>query len=507
MRKLLLVLGMVLVLITGVAPICGGNDNDDYLDLIAKIRIFFNINEEEATDQELIGFLQDEGNETFIVATIKQIEFGETVLGPRGQSEPVETELLEYMAKRNVFMTLEYFLNQITDLPIATVVNNLLTIHSGYKIFEKLADALAEFNRRNIMYLYIHDRDNGQDKIQAFNSTINNPIFESVVDEILTLTEPSLVGKPKPEREVRLEELKKEFWDYCEYVYQSWDLANNREKKENIKRYILEWIGRHAPIPSPVFTPVPSPIPSPIPSSTPTPVPTPIITCPPEAEPKFTQGQEVITTDVLKVRVNPGLASQEIKIQPEGTSGKILEGPVCADDYTWWKVEYEDGTIGWSAEDWLEAREPQFRRSYLCDFSKPITLRETVKYGIFGDDAFDTVVCGYLKTKEVDVWEDQYIWVYLVIVDFLDEGFIRSIEEGIRIGNGVNSKSNGYYEFNLGCFLDGEIVSISKIDTQTQRVLLDSSPEKLVSITISFEEHPGTGCECCNLVEEIRLYE
>lgn len=244
---------MVLILTTATA--CFGNEQNNSIDLITKIRIFFNINEEEATDQELIWFLQDEGNKTFIVSTIKQIEFGKMVFEPRNQSKPIEGELIEYMGKRSTFMTLEFFLNQITNLPIATVVNNLLAIHRGYQVFEKLADALAEFNRRNIMYLYIHERDNGQDKTKAFNSTINDPIFESVVNEILMLTEPSLVGEAKPEREARLQELKQDFWHYCEYVYQSWDLANNREKKENIKKYILEWIEDNDSISSPGLSP------------------------------------------------------------------------------------------------------------------------------------------------------------------------------------------------------------------------------------------------------------
>jgi hypothetical protein len=81
---------------------------------------------------------------------------------------------------------------------------------------------------------------------------------------------------------------------------------------------------------------------------------TPTRACPPEGEPKFSQRQEVVTTDALKVRENPGLSSPEIKTQPKGTSGKILEGPVCADNYVWWKVKYQDGTTGWSAQDWLE---------------------------------------------------------------------------------------------------------------------------------------------------------
>jgi hypothetical protein len=87
---------------------------------------------------------------------------------------------------------------------------------------------------------------------------------------------------------------------------------------------------------------------------TPVPPATVIISCPPVGRPKFIQDQEVITTDDLRVRTEPNLNAQIIKTQPKGTSGKILEGPVCADNYVWWKVKYQDGTTGWSAENWLE---------------------------------------------------------------------------------------------------------------------------------------------------------
>ena len=77
------------------------------------------------------------------------------------------------------------------------------------------------------------------------------------------------------------------------------------------------------------------------PTPTVTPMPSPTITCPPEEEPKFTKDQLVVTTDALKVRENPGLSSPEIKTQSGGTSGTILGGPACQDNYVWWKVEYQ----------------------------------------------------------------------------------------------------------------------------------------------------------------------
>jgi predicted MPP superfamily phosphohydrolase len=89
---------------------------------------------------------------------------------------------------------------------------------------------------------------------------------------------------------------------------------------------------------------------------TPVPPATTIVSCPSAGRLKFIQGQEVITTDDLRVRSEPILNSQIIKTEPRNTSGKILEGPVCADNYVWWKVKYQDGTIGWSAQDWLEVK-------------------------------------------------------------------------------------------------------------------------------------------------------
>jgi Tol biopolymer transport system component len=91
----------------------------------------------------------------------------------------------------------------------------------------------------------------------------------------------------------------------------------------------------------------------------------PITACPLEGEPKFKQGDGVITTDALKVREDPDIGSAEIKTQPKGTQGKIFEGPACADDYVWWKIEYQDGTIGWSAQDWLEVPQYASKIAYL----------------------------------------------------------------------------------------------------------------------------------------------
>lgn len=138
-----------------------------------------------------------------------------------------------------------------------------------------------------------------------------------------------------------VKDLTKEAWKlaYANYLLEI-DKADLREQ-------ILACACSEVIAPTQIFTPVLSPIPTATQTA---------VACPPEGEKKFTQGEEVITTDELRVRINPGIAEQEIKTQPKWTYGTILKGPACQDNYVWWKVEYQDGTIGWSAEDWLKVK-------------------------------------------------------------------------------------------------------------------------------------------------------
>lgn len=149
-----------------------------------------------------------------------------------------------------------------------------------------------------------------------------------------------------------------------------------------------------------------------------------------------------------------------------------------------------------------------------CDFSKSVNLRRTNQYGIFGTDEFDTIVCGYLIKKQIEVFGEQQTNAYLKIVAFYDEEFKKSIAVGIQEGNTVNFVENGVYEFNLGCLKKGKIVGDENqevknkyIDGRTQTKLLKSSPNQPVSVILSFSKHSGRDCCCLNLAEQIRVYE
>jgi len=55
----------------------------------------------------------------------------------------------------------------------------------------------------------------------------------------------------------------------------------------------------------------------------------------------------------LRLRAEPGLTQETLRILDEGTQLKVLEGPETMDGYKWWKVQTEDGQIGWVAGNWL----------------------------------------------------------------------------------------------------------------------------------------------------------
>lgn len=145
-----------------------------------------------------------------------------------------------------------------------------------------------------------------------------------------------------------------------------------------------------------------------------------------------------------------------------------------------------------------------------CTFLQTVVLRNTKTYGIFGDDEFDTLVCGYLVTRKIEVFGEQQTNAYLRIVQFDDDGFKNSINQGVREGNTVNFVENGNYDFNLGCWQNGKIVrdesvNANYIDNLTQEKLAKSSPTQPVSVILSFGKHSGSNCCCLSLAEQIRI--
>ncbi|MDZ4260641.1 MAG: SH3 domain-containing protein [Candidatus Sungbacteria bacterium] len=70
--------------------------------------------------------------------------------------------------------------------------------------------------------------------------------------------------------------------------------------------------------------------------------------------PLFQNSDIIKTTANLNVRANPSLSGALLGTQPMDSSGIIvLGGPITADGYIWWNINYDNAPDGWSVQDYL----------------------------------------------------------------------------------------------------------------------------------------------------------
>jgi uncharacterized protein YgiM (DUF1202 family) len=68
----------------------------------------------------------------------------------------------------------------------------------------------------------------------------------------------------------------------------------------------------------------------------------------------FSSGDRVIVdTDALNVRSGPSLSDEAFFVAENGLVATVLDGPVAADDYTWFEVSFDAGPEGWVAGEYL----------------------------------------------------------------------------------------------------------------------------------------------------------
>jgi hypothetical protein len=170
------------------------------------------------------------------------------------------------------------------------------------------------------------------------------------------------------------------------------------------------------------------------------------------------------------------------------------------------------GIIPFSAAQHSMAEHSMAQNSPPCNLTKFVPLRATNRYGIFGNDQFDTVVCGYLVTRTEKVWDETQTNAYFRIVQFGQDGFRQSLQAGINQGNSVNKLNQGQYELNLGCFKNNQIQGQQYdpqkpyITNDVQTRLAQSLANRPIALVLSFGNHPGSDCVCCNLAHTVRSY-
>ncbi len=64
-------------------------------------------------------------------------------------------------------------------------------------------------------------------------------------------------------------------------------------------------------------------------------------------------GSSVITTERVNVRATPSTSGVISGRQNGGITGVITAGPINADGYTWWQVDFSSGVDGWAVADYL----------------------------------------------------------------------------------------------------------------------------------------------------------
>ena len=101
--------------------------------------------------------------------------------------------------------------------------------------------------------------------------------------------------------------------------------------------------GTAVPNPPPATTPPPPPPPLPPPSTTPFPEST-----------KFIVGNRIETTANVNVRSFPYLSGEILGTEPTGSQGTVTGGVIWSDGFWWWQIQYDDGTVGWSVETYME---------------------------------------------------------------------------------------------------------------------------------------------------------
>lgn len=75
--------------------------------------------------------------------------------------------------------------------------------------------------------------------------------------------------------------------------------------------------------------------------------------CPGAPRQRLSVGEDAIVctkSDPVRLRKGPSLNNKIIKQYYPGSVLSVIDGPICANNWSWWKVRAQDGNVGWMAE-------------------------------------------------------------------------------------------------------------------------------------------------------------
>jgi len=189
-------------------------------------------------------------------------------------------------------------------------------------------------------------------------------------------------------------------------------------------------------------TPTAPPTTPPNPTQTAIPSPTPTV----EVRNPLTIGEpaRITVAGGLNVREQPTIRSPAVKLLAQDKRVTVLEGPVSSDGYIWWKVDDNQGTVGWVAggqgiDDWISPhvgearpidRSPVIGDRVIVTLNGELTVRALPGVG--------SSIVSRARTSQIFVVvagpqaEDGYFWYQIRSEDGQIEGWAADGREGER---------------------------------------------------------------------------
>src|SRR3989344_2608980 len=114
-----------------------------------------------------------------------------------------------------------------------------------------------------------------------------------------------------------------------------------------------------------------------------------------EEESPFSVGDSIKTTANVNVRgYPPGIDGEIWGSQVAGSTGTIIGGPIFADDYIWWNVNYLYAPDGWSAETYFQKSTSTPTPTPTSTLSVGDSIKTTAKVDVRGNPGLNYQIWG-----------------------------------------------------------------------------------------------------------------
>lgn len=138
-----------------------------------------------------------------------------------------------------------------------------------------------------------------------------------------------------------------------------------------------------------------------------------------QAQPGFVPGGRVQTKKNVYVRSAPGLSSNLLGMQQQPALGTVFEGPIFSNGFNWWNIDYDDGMVGWTIEDYLTNEAIDDTTPPLVSIVSPVdgaAVSGTVPITAFASDANGISGVAYFF-DDMNIGTEQFAPPYLIGLD------------------------------------------------------------------------------------------